>query len=215
MTERWLFLCNNNINSFCCELTLLLVSTKEQQLLLLLQKYKEMKTFLRAAAFLRTRSRQTLAQHSSLRQPVRLQSFGFPLSTKTLNILLWLPVLIVIHDHVLGLVRISGRSMQPTLNPDSSCMKQDIVLVNKLLGDKGTSLKRDDIITFRHPHVPSSLLTKRIVGLEGDVVRRDPPVMGAGPSLVRVPLGHCWVEGDEPFHSEDSNRFGPVSSAHS
>ena len=36
-----------------------------------------------------------------------------------------------------------------------------------------------------------------------------------GPSLVRVPLGHCWVEGDEPFHSEDSNRFGPVSSAHS
>jgi len=50
MTERWLFLCNNNINSFCCELTLLLVSTKEQ--LLLLQKYKEMKTFLRAAAFL-------------------------------------------------------------------------------------------------------------------------------------------------------------------
>ncbi|RKP34315.1 hypothetical protein BJ085DRAFT_23968, partial [Dimargaris cristalligena] len=22
--------------------------------------------------------------------------------------------------------------------------------------------------------------------------------------------GYCWVEGDESFHSVDSNRFGPV-----
>lgn len=162
-----------------------------------------MKTFLRAA-FLRTRKTIPLP-----RQPGRLQSFNFFLSPKTVNILLWLPVLIVIHDHALGLVRITGRSMQPTFNPDSSCMKQDIVLVNKLLGNNGTSLKRDDIITFRHPQVPSSLLIKRIVGLEGDVVKRDHPV-GSGPSLVRVPMGHCWVEGDEPFHSQDSNRFGPI-----
>jgi hypothetical protein len=27
---------------------------------------------------------------------------------------------------------------------------------------------------------------------------------------VRVPDGHVWVEGDEPFHSADSNQFGPV-----
>jgi len=26
-----------------------------------------------------------------------------------------------------------------------------------------------------------------------------------------VPTGHVWVEGDEQFHSRDSNRWGPVS----
>lgn len=26
-----------------------------------------------------------------------------------------------------------------------------------------------------------------------------------------MPRGHCWVEGDEGFHSRDSNAFGPVS----
>lgn len=29
--------------------------------------------------------------------------------------------------------------------------------------------------------------------------------------LVNVPKGHCWVEGDEAFHSRDSNSFGTVS----
>lgn len=27
---------------------------------------------------------------------------------------------------------------------------------------------------------------------------------------VPIPAGHCWVEGDEAFHSKDSNSFGPV-----
>jgi inner membrane protease subunit 2 len=27
---------------------------------------------------------------------------------------------------------------------------------------------------------------------------------------VRIPPGHCWVEGDEHFHSRDSNTFGAV-----
>lgn len=29
--------------------------------------------------------------------------------------------------------------------------------------------------------------------------------------IVRVPEGHCWVEGDHVGHSMDSNLFGPVS----
>lgn len=29
--------------------------------------------------------------------------------------------------------------------------------------------------------------------------------------LVEVPQGHLWVEGDEGFHSRDSNHYGPVS----
>lgn len=29
--------------------------------------------------------------------------------------------------------------------------------------------------------------------------------------IVRIPDGHCWVEGDHAGHSMDSNSFGPVS----
>ena len=28
---------------------------------------------------------------------------------------------------------------------------------------------------------------------------------------VTIPDGHCWVEGDNHGHSEDSNHYGPVS----
>ncbi|KAH9457173.1 hypothetical protein Pst134EA_021062 [Puccinia striiformis f. sp. tritici] len=136
---------------------------------------------------------------------------SFLLSPKALNLLLWVPVAIVIHEHGVGLVRISGKSMQPTFNPDSSCLKQDIVFVNKCLGNKSESLKRGDIITFWHPEFPGTLLTKRILGLEGDIIKRvKTEGINTGPGLVRVPMGHCWVEGDEPFHSKDSNSFGAI-----
>ncbi|POW06990.1 hypothetical protein PSHT_10151, partial [Puccinia striiformis] len=134
---------------------------------------------------------------------------SFLLSPKALNLLLWVPVAIVIHEHGVGLVRISGKS--PTFNPDSSCLKQDIVFVNKCLGNKSESLKRGDIITFWHPEFPGTLLTKRILGLEGDIIKRvKTEGINTGPGLVRVPMGHCWVEGDEPFHSKDSNSFGAI-----
>ena len=29
---------------------------------------------------------------------------------------------------------------------------------------------------------------------------------------VKIPKGHCWVEGDNIQNSQDSNFFGPVSS---
>jgi len=29
--------------------------------------------------------------------------------------------------------------------------------------------------------------------------------------VVKIPEGHCWVEGDNPASSMDSRSFGPVS----
>ena len=69
-------------------------------------------------------------------------------------------------------------------------------------------------------------MVKRVVGIEGDLVRlrRNARVLdrlerdglgggefagGAG-AVVVVPKGHLWVEGDEGFHSRDSNDYGPV-----
>ncbi|KAA1112699.1 hypothetical protein PGT21_006848 [Puccinia graminis f. sp. tritici] len=137
---------------------------------------------------------------------------SFFLSPKAVNLLLWIPVFIVIHEHGVGLVRITGKSMQPTFNPDSSCLKRDVVLVSKFLGDKSSSLRRGDIITFWHPEFPGTLLTKRILGLEGDIIKpaKTQNNIPEGPPLVRVPMGHCWVEGEDPFHSKDSNSFGPI-----
>jgi len=43
--------------------------------------------------------------------------------------------------------------------------------------------------------------------MEGDVVKTRPPCLEPE---VSVPTGHIWIEGDEPFHSDDSNLFGPV-----
>ena len=62
--------------------------------------------------------------------------------------------------------------------------------------------------TCRAPGVNSFVLvTKRIIALEGDIVRTLHPWKD---KTVRVPQGHAWVEGDEPIRSRDSNTFGPL-----
>jgi inner membrane protease subunit 2 len=69
--------------------------------------------------------------------------------------------------------------------------------------------RKDDIVAFRcelddhmlnallieHKRSPQNrnhMLVKRIVGVEGDVVKTLPPYPE---SIVRVPPGHVWVEG--------------------
>lgn len=43
--------------------------------------------------------------------------------------------------------------------------------------------------------------------VSGDIVR----TLGYKREVLRIPEGHCWVEGDHTGHSLDSNNFGPVS----
>ena len=50
-------------------------------------------------------------------------------------------------------------------------------------------------------------MIKRIVGLEGDVIRTRRPYPK---KHVVVPRGQVWAEGDEAFHSVDSNTYGPI-----
>jgi len=51
------------------------------------------------------------------------------------------------------------------------------------------------------------MIVKRIIAVAGDVIKTLPPYPDAE---VVVPEGHVWVEGDEPFRTLDSNKFGPV-----
>lgn len=98
--------------------------------------------------------------------------------------------------------------MQPTFNPDASMMHEDVVLVNKL-APALSGYRIGDVVTFWAPGLNHPVLvTKRIVALEGDIVRTLPPWKD---KTVRVPKGHAWVEGDEPIRSRDSNTFGPLA----
>ncbi|KAJ2850395.1 hypothetical protein IWW36_001947 [Coemansia brasiliensis] len=114
---------------------------------------------------------------------------------------------IFVTDNVVSLQMISGRSMQPALNPDSNRLKRDVVLVDKAVrGSMSSRLRRGDIVVFASPSDPDRRLVKRIIGMPHDCV-----VPLSNPdSYVRVPQGQCWVEGDESFHSSDSNSFGPI-----
>lgn len=61
----------------------------------------------------------------------------------------------------------------------------------------------------RSPFHPEVIVVKRIVALAGDVIQSKPPYPE---SMVKIPPGHVWVEGDGPPGSSlDSNTYGPVS----
>lgn len=147
----------------------------------------------------------------------------------------------------------------PTLSPDGKA--RDWIFAWRWQAH--AAIARGDIIIFRSPVAPETQVVKRVVAIEGDVVRlRGRPTSGttgvgmgmsmvgkgtgvggvggvrgmggmggggiegmdmglgmdleyeldkAEDELVSVPKGQLWVEGDEAFHSLDSNSYGPVS----
>ncbi|PFH51410.1 hypothetical protein AMATHDRAFT_142659 [Amanita thiersii Skay4041] len=121
------------------------------------------------------------------------------------SLLYWSPSVICI-AHTVSVKQISGRSMQPTLNPDTSAWR-DIAVFDQFSTHIMRPCRRDDIVALRSPVDSKRMLVKRIVALEGDLVKTRPP---CAEQEVRVPPGHAWIEGDEPFRTDDSNLFGPV-----
>lgn len=120
--------------------------------------------------------------------------------------LIWSPMAIMFNNHFYTLKTVSGRSMQPTLNPDSSTSRDTVVFDRFSIRLSG-QLARGDIVVFPSPLDPSRMLIKRVLAQEGDTVSTLPPYPAAE---VQIPFGHVWVEGDEPFRSSDSNSFGPL-----
>ncbi|KAI5851014.1 hypothetical protein BZA05DRAFT_430365 [Tricharina praecox] len=129
----------------------------------------------------------------------------------------WLPAYVLFVDNVASLEKVSGLSMSPTFCPDPT--RKDWILASHWRCTEG--LRRGMVVLYRSPIDPERQVIKRIVALEGDVVRTRRArsagsVGGAGGAagyhkdLVVVPKGQAWMEGDEMFHSVDSNTYGPV-----
>ena len=134
-------------------------------------------------------------------------------------------VTLLVTDRFFNIVKVEGVSMQPTLNPSGRWDERDIVLVDKRKC-MTYDFERGDVVTIDlHPN---KRIVKRIVGLGGDWIRsnrKDSEEEGSwdgekkvhssvvkdpAGDLVPIPAGYCWVEGDSPAPSEDSNSFGPI-----
>jgi len=97
---------------------------------------------------------------------------------------------------------VNGKSMQPTLNPGHG--GRDWVWVNCRKKDK---LERGDLLVYTSPKDPEEFLIKRLIAMEGDVIRTEGRY---SKPVVRIPPGQLWVEGDNWGNSIDSNKYGTV-----
>lgn len=120
------------------------------------------------------------------------------------SLLVGIPIGVTFFDSVGYIARVDGISMQPALNPNREVT--DYVYLNRW-AVRDLEVRRGDIISLISPKNPSQKIIKRIVGVQGDIVI----TRGYKTEVVRVPEGHCWVEGDHAGHSMDSNSFGPIS----
>ncbi|XP_078437043.1 peptidase S24/S26A/S26B/S26C family protein [Wolffia australiana] len=115
---------------------------------------------------------------------------------------------LTISDRWFSFSPVKGFSMYPTLVPfsDSSpgALGGDVLLVEKLCLDK-YKFSNGDVIILRCPSNHKQMLVKRLIALPGDWIRN--PVSH---DIVKIPEGHCWVEGDNSGSSFDSRTFGPV-----
>lgn len=80
--------------------------------------------------------------------------------------------------------------MQPALNPDTR-ESSDYVFLSRW-AVHNYSVERGDIVSLISPRDPDQKIIKRVVAFQGDVVA----TLGYKKPFVRIPDGHCWVEGD-------------------
>ncbi|KAJ6305293.1 hypothetical protein OIU78_020765 [Salix suchowensis] len=141
----------------------------------------------------------------SLRNLKELTIIAKEAFSKTFLVAKSLCFLHVINTHVFTVASLYGPSMLPTFN-----LTGDWALAERFshkLGKVGAG----DIVILKSPVEPRKIMTKRVMGVEGDSVTYvvEPKNSDRTETIV-VPKGHIWVEGDNIYNSKDSRNFGAV-----
>ncbi|USP78397.1 hypothetical protein yc1106_05671 [Curvularia clavata] len=128
----------------------------------------------------------------------------------------------VVVTYIGGVGSTTGISMIPTI-PHSFTSHPWILYSS--LHRRGRKIQVGDVITYTHPMFPHEHGCKRVIGMPGDFVsvitpgRRDTDIeaddvdgkwASVREEVIRVPEGHCWVQGDNLEWSRDSRLFGPL-----
>ena len=106
-------------------------------------------------------------------------------------------------DKVMFIGPVDGCSMQPLFNVNGE--DEDIILLWRL-PVKLNNVNRGDVVVLISQDDPKQRIIKRVIGLPGDIVK----TRTFKKNIVRIPPGHCWVEGDNKKKSYDSNSFGVI-----
>ncbi|KAG4304146.1 hypothetical protein PORY_002510 [Pneumocystis oryctolagi] len=130
----------------------------------------------------------------------------FGLVKKAIMIIQTMGLIHWVNEKVFEVYPCSGPSMLPTLN-----IYGDLLGVDKWNGKDGRKCRVGDIIVAIKPGTTNVRIAKRIIGMPGDIVCKDPLMNNA--EFIEVPQGHVWVMGDNLLHSLDSRNYGPLPMA--
>lgn len=111
---------------------------------------------------------------------------------------------VTISDRYVTVVSVTGDSMLPTFTASNSALQGDIVLAERGCLEK-YKFSRGDVVLFKCPSNHKELFVKRLIALPGEWMQ-----LPGSPEIIKIPEGHCWVEGDNAARSWDSRSFGPI-----
>ncbi|KAJ9199696.1 hypothetical protein DTO164E3_4581 [Paecilomyces variotii] len=100
-----------------------------------------------------------------------------------------------------------GPSMYPTFSA-----RGDYLLISRL-HKHGKGIEVGDVVRFYHPMFLGVNGAKRVLGMPGDFVCKDPAFSteaGTENEMIQVPEGHVYLAGDNLPWSRDSRNYGPV-----
>lgn len=113
----------------------------------------------------------------------------------------------LIWEHLITVQLSEGPSMYPTFSP-----RGDYLLISRW-HKHGRGIEVGDVVRFYHPSFLGVNGAKRVLGMPGDFVCKDPAFSteaGVDREMIQVPEGHVYLAGDNLPWSRDSRNYGPV-----